>query len=318
MGEFPPLPPSHTPILPHPHTQTMTQLRGMLLLTFRELWAKKVIIGLFIVVTIVWLFLTFALSLDAVEGSLAGVRLYDQGAPPAQNAPPGAEDFEGGSPGASGGLLMKNYVLAIESVVAGASYWIGTLLALFATAPLLTGLLQRGHVDLLLSKPLSRTRLLAGHVLGVLAMMLLLSAYLIGAVWLTLSIKTGVWNPRFLLAIFVLVGMFAVLYAVVTLVGVWTRSTALALIVTYGLIFISIVLAGHEQIERQLAPAGRFVFRAFYHVLPGFAEVTNLVAQLSSAAPVARWEQWYPFASSLAFGAVLYGLAAFWFSRRDF
>ena len=295
----------------------MTQLRGMLLLTFRELRAKKVIVGLFLVVTIVWLFLTFALSLDAVEGSLAGVRLYDQGAPPAQTAPPGAEDFEG-SPGASSGLLMENYVLAIESAVAGASYWIGTLLALFATAPLLTGLLERGHIDLLLSKPLSRTRLLAGHVLGVLAMMLLLSAYLIGAIWLTLSIKTGVWNPRFLLAIFVLVGMFAVLYAVVTLVGVWTRSTALALIVTYGLIFISIVLAGREQIVPQLAPAGRSVFLAFYHVLPGFAEVTNLVAQLSSAAPVARWEQWYPFASSLAFGAVLYGLAAFRFSRRDF
>lgn len=288
-----------------------TQLSGILLLTFRELWAKKVIVGLFVISTLVWVFFTFALSLDAVEGSIAGIRIYDQTAVP--EPPPGAE---GGDDEVAGqGFLMERFVLQVEQFVAGAAYWMGTLLALFAVAPLFTGLLERGHVDLLLSKPISRAGLLAGHVAGVLLMMLLLALYLIGAVWLVMSLKTGVWNLDFLWSVPLLVGMFGVLYAVVVFMGIWTGSTALALIVTYGLIFASVVLAFQEGIAPQLAPAGRAVFLALYHILPNFAEVSGTVAQLAQRGPVGSW---YPLVSSLLFGAALYGTAAFWFSRRDF
>ncbi len=288
----------------------LTQLSGILLLTFRELWAKKVIVGLFVISTLVWVFFTFALSLDAVEGSLAGIRIYEQTAP---EPPPGAEGADEEMAGQ--GFLMERFVLQVEQFIAGAAYWMGTLLALFAAAPLFTGLLERGHVDLLLSKPISRAGLLAGHVAGVLLMMLLLALYLIGAVWLVMSLKTGVWNVQFLWAVPLLVAMFGVVYAVVVAMGIWTESTALALIVTYGLIFVSIILAFHEQIAPQLAPAGRAVFLAFYHVLPNFAEVSGTVAQLAERGPVGSW---YPLVSSLLFGAALYGGAAFWFSRRDF
>ena len=282
----------------------MTSLTGIVLLSFRELWAKKVVIGLFVVSTLVLLMTAFALNLDVVEGSLAGIRLF------------GADVVSaGGSEGEDVSLSLQNVVFGIQAVVAGAAYWIGTLLALFSTAPLFTSMLEPGHVDLLLAKPLGRIQLFLGHIAGVALTMLILAIYLLGGLWIIMSIKTGIWNPSFLLSIGILLAMFAVMYSVIVFTGVWTQSTALALIVTYGLIFISLFLAGGEQLASQLQPGWRSVFWGFYHVLPNFAEVTQLVSRLSRAEPI---ESWYPFLSSSAFGLVLYGGAAAWFARRDF
>lgn len=279
----------------------MTPLSGILLLTFRELWAKKVVIGLFVVSTLVLLMTAFALNLDVVEGSLAGLRLF-------------GEDLRSEGNDMSS-LTLENVVFGVQAAVAGAAYWIGILLALFSTAPLFTSLLETGHIDLLLSKPLGRTQLFAGHIAGVWLSMLVLAIYLLGGVWLIMSIKTGVWNPSFLLSILIVVAMFGVMYGVVVFMGVWTQSTALALIVTYGLIFISLFLAGSEQLANQLQPGWRAVFWGIYHVLPNFAEVTTAVSSLSQSKPIGSW---YPLLSSGLFGAVLYAGAAAWFARRDF
>ena len=54
------------------------QLAAIIVLTFRELWAKKIVIGLFVISTLVWVMLAFALNLDIVEGSLAGLRIFGQ------------------------------------------------------------------------------------------------------------------------------------------------------------------------------------------------------------------------------------------------
>lgn len=281
----------------------MVPLSGILLLTFRELWAKKIVIGLFVVSTLVLLMTAFALNLDVVEGSLAGLRLFGEDLR--------AEDGEA----MPDEFTLERVVFGVQSAVAGAAYWIGILLALFSTAPLFTSLLTTGHIDLLLSKPLSRTQLFAGHVAGVWLSMLVLAIYLLGGVWLIMSIKTGVWNPSFLLSILIVVAMFGVMYGVVVFMGVWTQSTALALIVTYGLIFISLFLAGGEQLANQLQPGWRAVFWGFYHTLPNFAEVTAAVSNLSQSEPTGMW---YPLLSSGLFGTVLYGGAAAWFARRDF
>lgn len=281
----------------------MTPLSGIILLSFRELWAKKVVIGLFAVSTLVLLMTAFALNLDVVEGSLAGLRIF------------GEDVGAGGDGQLPENFTLDRVVFGVQAAVAGAAYWIGILLAIFSTAPLFTSLLETGHVDLLLAKPLSRTQLFFGHIAGVWISMLILAIYLLGGVWLIMSIKTGVWNPSFLLSIGIVVAMFGVMYAVVAFMGVWTQSTALALIVTYGLIFISTFLAGGEQLANQLEPGWRAVFWGLYHTLPNFAEVTMTVSNLSQAEPISSW---YPFLSSSLFGAVLYSGAAFWFTRRDF
>ncbi|MEM9664378.1 MAG: ABC transporter permease subunit [Bacteroidota bacterium] len=277
---------------------------GLIYLTARELWARKITLGVFLVSTLAWVLLAFALNLDIVDGTLAGLRLFGQdlGAPDASDP-------------TSGLLSLESFVINISSFVAGATYWLGTLLGLFATASLLSSLLAKGQVDLLLSKPLSRSRLLGAHLLGVHAMVSLLVLYLLGAVWLVLSIKTGVWAVQTLLAAALIVAMFSVMYSVVTLISVWTESTALALIVSYGLIFCSLFLAARDALELQIPLLWRYVYLGLYHVLPNFAEVTTLVAQLVNREPVPSW---YPLLSSLGCASVLYGLAFLRFGRRDF
>lgn len=282
----------------------MRPLSGLLLLTFRELWAKKVVLGLFVISSLVLLVVTFALNLDVVEGSLEGLRLFGQEAQP-----------ENLDEGAASQFTLTNVVVAVESIVAGAAYWVGILLALFASAPLFSDQQTAGRIELLLSKPMSRLQVFTGHVLGVWAAISVLVVYLMGGVWLIMSLKSGVWNPRFLLSILIVIGMFAVMYAAVMIMSVWTQSTALALIVSYGLIFVSLVLAGAESIASLLGDVSRPIFWGLYHVLPNFTEVTEIVTKLANDTTISSW---YPLFSSLLFGAVIYALASYWFVRRDF
>lgn len=278
---------------------------GVILLTLRELTAKKVTLGLFLVSTLVWVMLGFAMNLDIVDGSLAGMRIFGQ------NADIQTNNGEGGV----GLPMLTEFVLGIEKAVAGASYWMGILLALFATAPLIGSLLERGRVDLVLSKPIGRMTLLGSHLLGILTVVFALALYLMGMVWLIMSIKTGVWNFHFLTCVAMVLIMFTIMYSVVLFIGVSTKSTALSLIVTYGLIFCSLIFLGKDTIAPQINMPWRQLFLGFYHVLPNFAEVTVPVVQLAGGEPV---ESWYALISSAVFGVVMYALAAIRFARRDF
>jgi hypothetical protein len=161
----------------------------------------------------------------------------------------------------------------------------------------------------------SRIQVIAGHVVGVWLVIAVLTLYLMGGTWLIMSIKSGVWNLRFLLSIGIVVGMFAVMYAAIMLMGVWTQSTALALIAAYGLIFVSMVLAGASEIAALLGPVTQPVFWGLYHTLPNFTEVTGIVVNLAKDQTVASW---YPLVSSFLFAGVVYGLTGYLFARRDF
>lgn len=302
-------------------------MTGLVLLTLRELRARKVVVGLFVVATLVWLVLALALQLDIVDGSLAGARLFGQDT---DIAPEVVVDSDTGEPVLDpgtgepvtaapetpfGGTLLESVVFGAQAFVSGAAYWVGILLALFATGGLVASLTERGQVDVLLTKPLSRHEVLAGRLAGVWIVMLALVVYLFGAVWLVMSIKSGLWNPRFLLAIAAVFGMFAVMYGVVALVGVWSGSGPLSLIAALGLLFVTLVLAIPglpEQIDRTWRP----LVQGAYHVLPKFGSVgTLLVPQLATGQPVASL---YPLASSLVFGAVCYAAAFYLFSRKDY
>ena len=306
-------------------------MTGLFVLTLRELRARKVVAGLFAVTTLVWVVLALALQLDVVDGSLAGARVLGREAgddafterrvivDEATGEP--VRDAEGDlvteTELAFGESPLESLVFRAQSFASGAAYWLGIFLALFATGGLVAALTERGQMDVALAKPLTRSQVLAARLIGVWAVMLALSVYLLGSVWLVMSIKTGVWNPRFLLAIGVVWAMFVVVYGVVTLVGVWSGSGPLSLVVTLGLLFVSLVLALPE-LEGDWGVIGRTwrpVVQGAYHALPKFPVVGDgLVPQLATGSPVATL---YPFLSSLAFGAACYAAAFALFARKD-
>ena len=271
-------------------------------LTMRELWARWVTLGLFIVSTLAWVMMTFALNLDIVEGSLAGIRLFTHEVQVQDLADQGGTD------------LLTKLVFSIQAFVGGAAYWVATLLGLFATAPILASSLESGRASLLFSKPARRATILNAHTTGVIAVATLIAIYLLGMVFLVMSLKSGIWNFRFLLAIPVVVVMFSVMYSIMVLITVAFRSSALSLIITYGIIFSSIILAAKEEIAPQITLPWRNVYLAFYHALPKFAEVTITVAQLAGVEAVSKL---YPLLSSIAFGCVAYAMAVMILRKQD-
>lgn len=283
---------------------------GVVILTFRELVARKVVLGLFIVATLVWGLLALALQLDVVDGTLEGIRIFGQMPEVRVESSNGGEGLD-----SLGDDPLRTIVMATEAVVAGITYWVGILLALFASGGLVTSMMERGQIDVLLTKPISRGRILAGRLVGVASVTGALFAYLLGMVWLVMSLKSGVWNLRFLLAIAIVLAMFAVLYGVVAFVSVWTESTALALVVTLGLLFTTMVLA-IPGLARVTGPAWGGVIETFHHVLPRFSEVGAYT--LPDLARDRAVRSWTPLLSSLAFGAVVYAGTFLLFRRKDF
>ncbi len=294
---------------------------GIVLLTLRELRSKFIIVGLFGVATFVWLMLTFALNLDIVDGTLAGLKIFGQEASlehevQVENPETGEVETQQRLP--FGENPLENIVVTVGQVVSAITFWVVLLLGLFATGSLVTSLMERGQVDLLLSKPVSRTTLLGGRLLGVLAVVSALVVYVLGAVWLVMSIKSGIWNGGFLLGVGTVLAFFAVLYGIVTFVSVWTESNALALIVALGVIVASLVLmtAGvSPEATNQIRQPWREVYVALYHVFPKFPGGTAMTWRLTGGEPVGSW---WPLASSVLFGAACYAGAFALFRRKDF
>jgi ABC-2 type transport system permease protein len=296
----------------------MRQFLGSITLTFRELWAMKITMGLSIVTTIAWIMLSFALSLDVVEGSLAAVRILgfeDAPTEMVRDAETGKIVRDDDGDRLTQALSLDNFVLGINDFVFSLSYIFGTLIGLFATVPLVSGFLEPGRIDLLLSKPISRNKLLWGHLVGVWAVVFLLSTYLIGAVWLVISFKTGLWQYHLLLAIPTITVMFAVIFSIVITVSIASRSAGLSLVLAYGAIFVSAVLAAKDQIVPQLSDLWSAVFVSLYHILPNYFEVMSSMLQLASDGSVTSA---YPLISSILFGVVIYAIGFVVFNRRDF
>jgi ABC-type transport system involved in multi-copper enzyme maturation permease subunit len=113
---------------------------------------------------------------------------------------------------------------------------IGASITLLVTV-ILTGffipnMLRKGSLDLIMAKPMARWELLLYKYIGGLIFMFLIAGTTIGGVWLVLAVRSGNWNPAFLLSILFVTFTFAVLYAVSTLVAVLTRSAIAAILVT--------------------------------------------------------------------------------------
>lgn len=109
------------------------------------------------------------------------------------------------------------------------STFFGTLLGLLATADAVTGALEPGAAELLLSRPLSRVEVIAGRFTGALAFGLVQVGWLLGLSVLLVGLKLGLWLPATLLAIPAVLLKFAVLLAIASCAAVLTRTTVLGL-----------------------------------------------------------------------------------------
>ena len=214
------------------------------------------------------------------------------------------------------------------------------LVGLIITAFFVPNMLRKGSVDLLISKPIGRTPLLVYKYVGGLTFMFLVSAFTVGGIWFALALRSGYWDPSFLIAIPLLTLSFAVLYAVSTLTAVVTRSAIAAMLLSVGFAFflfvfgqikgayderralepdvprsawVAVVVDGGNDVLPRTRDLDQMIRRAITRgTLPPTME--RLALQNASDPPPA----YATFGVTFAFIAVMLGLSCWWFNRRDY
>ena len=264
--------------------------------TFREAFARKIFWGLFGLSTLMILFFLFLLKIDLVEGAMATVSLFGR----STNR---TTDVDRLVRGVYGGIATFLYT------------W-GMFLAVFASAGLIPSVLEPGRIELLLSKPVSRTHILLGRYLGNILVVSCNVIFLVLGVWTILGVKTGIWSMTFLVSIATSIFIFAVLLSVVVLIGVIFESPALATMITVGLMIMSPILAQTSTMLRLLSSEwSRQIWRTLYYALP---KVYDLGKMTLDAIQSQTFEGYMPIWTSALFGVVMLCAALAVFARRDF
>ncbi len=181
--------------------------------TFREAFARRIFWGFFACCTLLLLFLIFIMRIDVVQGALATVSIF--GNSMASTSP-------------------EKLVQQTQSVIAMVLYFAGMALSVFASAGLVAAVFEPGRIELLLSKPVSRTHLLLGRYAGNVLVVSANILYLVVGTWIIFGIKTGVWGAGFLVSSLFTIFIFSVLLSVIVLIGALWDSSAVAIMVTFG------------------------------------------------------------------------------------
>ncbi len=267
--------------------------------TWREARASFTLLGFLIVSVLFQLVLVFALNLDIVDGGLAAVSLFGKSVP-----------MHGRTPG------IQEVVETGQATFAAMLYAMGIFLAVFATGSQVPHLLRRGTVDLYLSRPTSRTGILLGRFLGAVSLVAANFAYLCGGVFLIISLKTGVWNPRFFAAAGLILLVFVSFLGFMYLVGVLSASTPLSIMLPYAIYIISMPLAAHDRIAAAMdSHLAARVVQGLYWALPKSSEIgRDVVSLVLGRGGVAL----QPLVTTVAFGAVCLVAAVVIFNRKNF
>ncbi|MCO6438930.1 MAG: ABC transporter permease [Phycisphaerae bacterium] len=224
----------------------------------------------------------------------------------------------------------------------------GVILLIIASAGFFPALLERGGVEVLVSKPLPRWQVYLGKYLGALFFVFVQAGVFVGLTFLVAGLQWKVWLPGYLLCIPLVVVLFSYLYCVTALVGVLTRSTVLAIVLTIisWIGFSGVQSLGDTFVMYPEWQQHRSMYRAVQiasWVVPKTSDFTYLarrwagsanpvevmpmptgegqteIVQRAQAAEKAHMKRsaWLSVGSSLAFEAVIVALGMAYFCRRD-
>lgn len=112
--------------------------------------------------------------------------------------------------------------------------WVGVTLAVIATGGFFPALIERGAIDVVLSKPIARWQVFLGKYFGGMVFILVQAALFVLLTFLVIGFRWGVWLPGYLWSIPLMVLLFSYVYCVSALVAVSFRSTVAAVLLSLG------------------------------------------------------------------------------------
>jgi ABC-type transport system involved in multi-copper enzyme maturation permease subunit len=206
-----------------------TQTKALFVDAYRELNARKLF----------WI--TMALNLLAVA-LFAGLGINDRG--------PSFLHWTFDNEFLNTGLISKELFYKLQFTTWGIPMWlswVAVILALISTAGMFPDLISGGVIETMLSKPISRTRLfLTKYVVGLLFVTMQVGVFSVGC-FLVIWVRGGAVEPALFLAIPIVVVFFSYLFAVCALLGLVTRSTIAALLLTIVFWFLLFVVNTTES-----------------------------------------------------------------------
>lgn len=127
------------------------------------------------------------------------------------------------------GFLIEVFLGIVFQYLAGA---LGLLFCIAATAFFVPRMLEKGAAEVLFHKPVSRWTLWLSRYFAGLLFIGLVSAIMVGGMYLGLLLVSGYHDPGILLASLSLTYLFGLIYSFSMLVGVVTRSSVAAILLT--------------------------------------------------------------------------------------
>lgn len=274
----------------------------------REAAARWTLIAYFLLSSIFIIIFASAINLDIVNGTLAGATLFGREAHiHSRNE-----------------INIDQVVLFFESGMSSiVLYGLCTFLAIFATAHLVPRLQDKGTIDLYLSRPTSRVKLLMSRYLAGLVLATTNIVYLFGSIWLIVMWKTHVVHPRFFVAGALDLLIIAALLAFAFVVGVITSSTGVSIMSTFAIFLFALPLYGLNRVSASFSKEWEVTLtKTLYWTLPKSFEMGQSIFAYVSGGDLAHAPNIQvssaAYLSTAAFMVVCLALASWLFTRKEF
>ena len=275
-------------------------MNGLFQLTIRELLSKKIVITVFILATVFCLTLIFALNIK-IGGIDSKVILNVFG-----------NSVNSGSSGMPDAETILGY---IQTGIAVSVFFISLFISLFATSGLFPDMLQKGNIDLILSKPLSRQNIFFQRFFGGITLVGLNIIYMIIFSWIILSVKFEIWNFRYLFSALIIMIFFFNIYSFMTLISIAIKNSVLSLLLTYFIVFIlSPIIGAIARFGILNDSFYKNTVRILHFSLPKVNETVKLISDVIMSKDFALGSIWV----SLLTGVLAVGLSLVLFKRSDF
>ncbi len=267
--------------------------------TIKEAIAKKVLLSIFVIFSAVIIIMLLVINLDPVEvlPQLMG------------NDP----NFD-----------FNTFVLWFEvQMISQFPFFIIMTLFIVMTSSFIPSMLEKGTVELILSKPVSRSEIILGKYAGGVIIVFSALTYLITIIWLIISFKTGVWHFSFLTSILWYTFIFAVLYSLIIFTALITKSTVLTLIFNMFLLFpITGLLSLREGVYSLINnKAVEFILDFIYYLLPKPWDLRTMAVEIIEgkfSAAQGILIAYQPLITSVIFIITILSLSIYYFNKKDY
>lgn len=264
--------------------------------TFREALSRKIFLTFFGISTLVLFVIGLVFATVSIDDLMPVVSVNGQ------------NQFVG---------MLEEIAVFFKMLIVVPLYGGGLFLAIFSVSSFIPNMLEKGSIDLLLSKPVSRSQIILGKFFGGSLMVLVNVAYLVIGIWLLIGLKFGVWEPGLIATILSITFTFMVLYSMIILVGILTRSSVLAMMLSYLIFFIfSPLLYAREKIfmlfDNKLV---EYIIDALYYILPKTQELGTTTGSIARGDGISDFQ---PIITSFLFLILNLFLSIFTFSKKDY